>query len=303
MVLKSFTFIPDDLDLLNARPGSPHPFFYQISSASSSPDTRVRSVGSLSTDYATIVPIKKRRFPIVRPPSPPPDESCPTLESDEKRKENTSASQGSAVLNSLMIKLPVELSMNMSCLHNSGTNCIGVEKKKIQQDQGKKYTPAVDIWSIGCIFAELLTGKPLFPGKNAVHQLDLMTDLLGTPSLDTISRVRNEKARRYLASMRKKQPVPFKKKFPNADPLALRLLEKLLAFDPKDRPTAEEALAHPYFEGLAKVEREPSCQPITEMEFKFERRGVRMEDIRELIFREILEYHPQLLMDYINGAE
>ncbi|KAG4935615.1 hypothetical protein JHK85_050534 [Glycine max] len=104
-----------------------------------------------------------------------------------------------------------------------------------------KYTPAIDIWSIGCIFAEVLTGKPLFPGKNVVHQLDLMTDLLGTPSLDTISRVRNEKARRYLTSMRKKQPVPFAQKFPNADPLALRLLEKLLAFDPKNRPTAEES--------------------------------------------------------------
>lgn len=52
-----------------------------------------------------------------------------------------------------------------------------------------QYTPAIDIWSIGCIFAEILTGKPLFPGKNVVHQLDLMTDLLGTPSLDTISRV------------------------------------------------------------------------------------------------------------------
>ncbi|XP_031399580.1 uncharacterized protein LOC116209954 isoform X2 [Punica granatum] len=65
-------------------------------------ETRVRSAGSLSTDYATIVPIKKRRFPIVRPPSPPPDESCPTLESDEKRKESTSASQGSAVLNNTM---------------------------------------------------------------------------------------------------------------------------------------------------------------------------------------------------------
>lgn len=150
-----------------------------------------------------------------------------------------------------------------------------------------QYTPAIDIWSIGCIFAEVLTGKPLFPGKNVVHQLDLMTDLLGTPSLDTISRVnfpafsfnlpcpnylnwltqscynllsksnsskinfhllvllcwmqvRNDKARRYLTSMRKKQPVPFAQKFPNADPLALRLLERLLAFDPKDRPTAEE---------------------------------------------------------------
>ncbi|XP_077226837.1 mitogen-activated protein kinase 10-like isoform X2 [Tasmannia lanceolata] len=166
-----------------------------------------------------------------------------------------------------------------------------------------KYTPAIDIWSIGCIFAEVLTGKPLFPGKNVVHQLDLMTDLLGTPSLDTISRVRNEKARRYLSTMRKKQPVPFAQKFPNADPSALKLLERLLAFDPKDRPTAEEALADPYFKGLSKVEREPSCQPITKMEFEFERRRVTKEDIRELIFREILEYHPQLLKDYLNGTE
>ncbi|KAK1326432.1 Mitogen-activated protein kinase 10 [Acorus calamus] len=166
-----------------------------------------------------------------------------------------------------------------------------------------KYTPAIDIWSIGCIFAEVLTGKPLFPGKNVVHQLDLMTDLLGTPSLDTISRVRNEKARRYLSSMRKKQPVPFAQKFPNADPLALKLLERLLAFDPKDRPTAEEALGDPYFKGLAKVEREPSCQPITKLEFEFERRRVTKEDIRELIFREILEYHPTLLKDYLNGTE
>jgi len=166
-----------------------------------------------------------------------------------------------------------------------------------------KYTPAIDVWSIGCIFAEVLTGKPLFPGKNVVHQLDLMTDLLGTPSLDTISRVRNEKARRYLSSMRKKEPIPFSQKFPNADPLALDLLQRLLAFDPKDRPTAEESLSHPYFKGLAKIEREPSCQPITKMEFEFERRRVTKDDIRELIFREILEYHPQLLKDYTNGTE
>lgn len=54
--------------------------------------------------------------------------------------------------------------------------------------------------------------------------------------------VRNDKARRYLTSMRKKQPVQFSQKFPNADPSALRLLERLLAFDPKDRPTAEEVI-------------------------------------------------------------
>lgn len=166
-----------------------------------------------------------------------------------------------------------------------------------------KYTPAIDIWSIGCIFSELLTGKPLFPGKNVVHQLDLMTDLLGTPSAEAISRVRNEKARRYLSSMRKKRPVPFSQKFPNADPLALRLLERMLAFEPRDRPTAEEALADPYFRNLAKVKREPSAQPVTKIEFEFERRKITKEDIRQIIYREILEYHPKMLKEFLDGTD
>ncbi|KAK3004194.1 hypothetical protein RJ639_018908 [Escallonia herrerae] len=145
-----------------------------------------------------------------------------------------------------------------------------------------KYTPAIDIWSIGCIFAEMLTGKPLFPGKNVI---------------------RNEKARRYLSSMRTKQRVPFSQKFPNADPSALHLLERLLSFDPKDRPSAEEALADPYFQGLASVDREPSTQPISKLEFEFERRKLAKDDVRELIYREILEYHPQMLQEYLRGAD
>ncbi|BAF20444.1 mitogen-activated protein kinase 12 [Oryza sativa Japonica Group] len=166
-----------------------------------------------------------------------------------------------------------------------------------------KYTPAIDIWSIGCIFAELLTGRPLFPGKNVVHQLDIITDLLGTPSSETLSRIRNEKARRYLSTMRKKHAVPFSQKFRNTDPLALRLLERLLAFDPKDRSSAEEALADPYFASLANVEREPSRHPISKLEFEFERRKLTKDDVRELIYREILEYHPQMLQEYMKGGE
>ncbi|KAF2932311.1 hypothetical protein DAI22_05g277900 [Oryza sativa Japonica Group] len=103
--------------------------------------------------------------------------------------------------------------------------------------------------------------------------------------------------------MRKKDPVPFSQKFPNADPLALKLLQRLLAFDPKDRPTAEEALTDPYFKGLSKIDREPSCQPIRKLEFEFEQKKLSKEDIRELIFQEILEYHPQLQKNYRNGRE
>ncbi|KAK2982925.1 hypothetical protein RJ640_006339, partial [Escallonia rubra] len=140
-----------------------------------------------------------------------------------------------------------------------------------------KYTPAMDIWSICFIFAELLTGKPFFPGRNVVHELDIMTDFFGNP-------IGNEKARRYLSSMRKKKPIPFSHRFPNADPLALRLLERMLAFEPKDRPSMEE--------NLAKVEREPSAQPVTKMEFEFERRSIVKED-----------YHPQMLKEHFDGIE
>ncbi|CAN6902600.1 unnamed protein product [Brassica oleracea var. botrytis] len=166
-----------------------------------------------------------------------------------------------------------------------------------------KYTPAIDIWSVGCIFAEMLLGKPLFPGKNVVHQLDLMTDFLGTPPPESISKIRNEKARRYLSSMREKQPVPFSHKFLKADPLALRLLERLLAFDPKDRASAEDAVSDPYFSGLSNSEREPSTQPISKLEFDFERKKLNKDDVRELIYREILEYHPQMLEEYKRGGD
>ncbi|KAH0883345.1 LOW QUALITY PROTEIN: hypothetical protein HID58_059441 [Brassica napus] len=115
---------------------------------------------------------------------------------------------------------------------------------------------------------------PLFPGKNLVHQLDLMTDFVGTPPPESISR---------------KNTVPFSHKFPKADPLALRLLERLLAFDPKDRASAEDALSDPYFSGLSNSERETSTQPISKLEFDFERKKLTKDDVRELIYREMLE--------------
>nr|GEZ64239.1 cGMP-dependent kinase [Tanacetum cinerariifolium] len=149
---------------------------------------------------------------------------------------------------------------------------------------------AYDIRKFGCIFAEMLTGKPLFPGRNVVHQLDLVTDLLGSPSAETIARIRNDKARRYLNGLPKKTPIPLSQKFPKADPMALRLLEKLIAFDPADRISAEEALADPYFYGLANLETEPSKQPISKLEFEFERRRLTKNDVRELIYREVWSY-------------
>nr|CAB3473718.1 unnamed protein product [Digitaria exilis] len=131
----------------------------------------------------------------------------------------------------------------------------------------------------------------------------VLAELQLAQSIDRADNIRNEKARRYLGNMRKKHPIPFTQKFPGIDPMALHLLEHLLAFDPKDRPTAAEALTDPYFTGLANSEREPITQPISKFEFEFERRKLARDDVRELIYREILEYHPQMLQQFLCGGD
>ena len=67
-------------------------------------------------------------------------------------------------------------------------HCRGIACK-LTPGEVAAHSPAIDIWSIGCIFAEILLGKPLFPGRNVVHQLELITDLLGTPSSEVIAKV------------------------------------------------------------------------------------------------------------------
>ncbi|URD97700.1 MAP kinase [Musa troglodytarum] len=64
-----------------------------------------------------------------------------------------------------------------------------------------------------------------------------------------------------------------------------------------------QSLADPYFRSLSNIDREPSTQPISKLEFEFERRKLTKDDVRELIYREILEYHPQMLQEYLRGAD
>ena len=68
----------------------------------------------------------------------------------------------------------------------------------------KKYTKPVDMWSCGCILGELLGRKPMFPGTDSQHQLSLITDLLGTPTEDDISNVRQETVRQFLRELEPK---------------------------------------------------------------------------------------------------
>lgn len=60
------------------------------------------------------------------------------------------------------------------------------------------YNQTVDVWSVGCIMAELLTGRPLFPGTDHIHQLNLIIEILGTPNEDFMARITSDSARSYI---------------------------------------------------------------------------------------------------------
>mmetsp|Transcript_42494 Transcript_42494/g.136317 ORF Transcript_42494/g.136317 Transcript_42494/m.136317 type:complete len:374 (+) Transcript_42494:402-1523(+) len=152
-----------------------------------------------------------------------------------------------------------------------------------------EYTAAIDVWSVGCILAELLGRKPLFPGKDYIHQLKLIIQVLGSPDEEDLMFIQSHKARSYIRALPFTPKVPFKKLHPRANPLAIDLLEKMLVFNPEKRITVEEALEHPYLASL----HDPAVEPVSERpyEFDFEDEELKEDALKDRVWREMQYYH------------
>lgn len=157
----------------------------------------------------------------------------------------------------------------------------------------------MDVWSVGCIFAELLLRKPLFPGSDAHHQLELIINILGTPIEDDISSIPHGHSREKIMRIAKKVKKPLSMVIRNANPLGLDLLEKMLAFNPEKRISIAEALEHPYLTSLHKLEDEPIITNVSSFDFKYEYEDQDIESLKYLIYQEILLYHfPEKVEEY-----
>ena len=103
------------------------------------------------------------------------------------------------------------------------------------------------------------------------HQLTLILDVLGTPTMEDYYGIKSRRAREYIRSLPFKKKIPMKAMFPKTSDLALDLLEKLLAFNPVKRITVEDALRHPYLEPYHDPEDEPTAEAIPEEFFDFDK--------------------------------
>ncbi|KAL8684824.1 MAG: hypothetical protein Q9218_008120 [Villophora microphyllina] len=113
-----------------------------------------------------------------------------------------------------------------------------------------KYGAEVDIWSVGCVFGELLLKEPLLQGKNEVDQLSKIFELCGIPTEETwpsFKRLPNARSLRLPSNNPKTTGAVIRAKFPFLTLAGTQLLTSLLSLNPRNRPTASEILAHPYF--------------------------------------------------------
>jgi len=154
-----------------------------------------------------------------------------------------------------------------------------------------EYSKPIDIWSVGCILAEIMGKTVLFPGEDYLDQIKRIVAILGTPTEEDMNCIANDLAKQYV----RKLPITPKKSweslFPKSNPVLIDLLSKMVVFNPAKRLTVKECLEHPYFDGIHDAEKEPTCDK------KFDWRFDNFEPTKELmqakVYAEALRYHKE----------
>ncbi|KAJ3802607.1 kinase-like domain-containing protein [Lentinula aff. detonsa] len=115
----------------------------------------------------------------------------------------------------------------------------------------RTYSTSIDVWSCGCIFAEMISGLPLFRGRDNNDQLLHIMRIIGTPSQQTFDKMAKESPEIQIKQYPRYPKQDLRAVIPKASAHAIDLLERLLKFDPAERISAAEALSHPYFTASA----------------------------------------------------
>jgi len=149
-----------------------------------------------------------------------------------------------------------------------------------------RYTKAVDIWAVGCILGEQISGRPIFPGTSTMNQLDKIIEVTGRPTAEDVAAIKSPFAATMLESLPPSRPRSLTEIFPTASAEALDLMRMCLQFNPEKRCSAEEAIRHPYVAQFHNPDDEPvaarAVQILIDDNTKYS-----AADYRERLYREI----------------
>ncbi|KRX01276.1 Protein kinase-like domain [Pseudocohnilembus persalinus] len=152
-----------------------------------------------------------------------------------------------------------------------------------------EYSKAVDIWSVGCTLAELLTKKILFKANNYIDQIKLIMKTLGKPGPSDLGFITNSNARKFVDQLPDKEKVSVKTFIKYENEKALDLLDKMLTINPATRYSADQCLKHPYLSSL----HDESDEPVFEgnIDFSFEDdTSLSLDQLRTMILQEVNYY-------------
>ncbi|XP_070601294.1 mitogen-activated protein kinase 13 [Erythrolamprus reginae] len=152
------------------------------------------------------------------------------------------------------------------------------------------YNQTVDIWSVGCIMAEMLTGKTLFKGKDYLDQLTQILKVTGSPGEEFVQKLEDKAAKSYIQTLPKIPKMDLSLLLPKASPQAVDLLDKMLQLDVEKRLTATQALAHSYFDPFRDVEEETEAQHSYDDSIGSTKLSI--NEWRRHIYSEILSFSP-----------
>ena len=153
-----------------------------------------------------------------------------------------------------------------------------------------QYSKAMDIWSIGCIFAELMARCPIFRGENYLDQIKKINEILGSPDENDMSYITDLNARKFITNLPKNKKIGFDQIFPNGNPLAIDLLEKMLCFNPQKRINIEQCLNHPYFKDIRDKNLETTA--LHSFDWSFDKIKLTKPNLQKLVYEQSLYFHP-----------
>lgn len=157
----------------------------------------------------------------------------------------------------------------------------------------RDYSKPTDVWSVGCILAELLMGKPIFPGTSTLHQLEKIIEFTGNPSKESIESLHSEVAESLInqLTVRKRH---LKEYFQGKENDLVVLVCRMLEFNPHHRITIDEALKTPCLQEFAQKEDEHilNCQkfvvPCVDDNVK-----LTLQQYRKIIYQDIERRYPE----------